>query len=94
MLTMEELERRVVALEKANVTNTATMKWLSGTLGEIQATVDDHTERLVRIEEVLLTVKEDLTAVEKTVRFIQNDITSLRRDLPGIVTSAIRTMDR
>ena len=86
MLTMEELERRVVALEKANVTNTATMKWLSGTLGQIQATVEDHTERLVRIE-------EGIADIEKTVTFIKSDVAGLRRDLPDIITEAIRGKD-
>ena len=46
MITMDEVERRLIALDSAQTLNAATMKWMVGTLGQIQATVDSHTEVL------------------------------------------------
>lgn len=76
MPNIDELERRIIALEKAQNENTSTMKWVVGTLGQIQAAVVDHTERLERIE--------------SAVRRLESDIKGLRRDLPGIVADAMR----
>ena len=39
--TLEELERRVLALEQAHNENTTTLKWMAGTLGEIKGVVDE-----------------------------------------------------
>jgi hypothetical protein len=77
--TLEELERRVVALERAHNENTTTLKWMAGTLGEIKGVVDNHTERLQRVE----------TEVQKVGR----DVQGLRRDMPGIVADAMRARD-
>ena len=51
--TLEELERRVIALEKTQNENTVTLKWQAGTLAQVKALADDHTERLQRIEQNL-----------------------------------------
>ena len=53
MATVEDLERRVVALEKAQNENTVTLKWVVGTLGQVKAVVDHHTEVLAGHTEVL-----------------------------------------
>ncbi len=54
--TLEELERRVLALEKgqhelqrAQNENTVTLKWLAGTLAQVETLAYDHRERLKRI---------------------------------------------
>lgn len=83
MVTVDELERRVVALEKAQTTNAQTMKWMVGTMAEIKAIVDDHTERLGRIDSRLDTIDGRLDRIEF-------DIKGLREDLPGIVRDALR----
>ena len=56
--TLEELEQRVAVLEKAQHAlaqaqneNTVTLKWMAGTLAQVKALADDHTERLQRIEQ-------------------------------------------
>jgi hypothetical protein len=77
--SLEELERRVIALERAQNENTTTLKWMAGTLGEIKGAVDDHTERLQRVE----------TEVQKVGR----DVQGLRRDMPGIVMDAMSARD-
>ena len=35
--TLDELERRVIALEKAQNENTITLKWVAGTLAQVEA---------------------------------------------------------
>ncbi len=74
--TLEELERRVVALEKAQNENTITLKWVAGTLAQVKALADDHTERLQRIDGRL--------------DRIEHDVKGLRSDMPGIVADALR----
>ena len=44
--TIEDLERRVIALEKAQSENAGTLRWVTGTLGQIQAVQDHHTKVL------------------------------------------------
>lgn len=63
MTTLADLERRVATLEKAQSTNAETMKWIVGTLGQIQATVDGHTERLTRIEADVKGIREDFPGI-------------------------------
>ena len=84
--TLEELERRVLALEQAHNENTTTLKWMAGTLGEIKGVVDNHTERLRNIDGGLKDTKASLARVEQ-------DLKGLRRDMPGIVADALRARD-
>jgi uncharacterized coiled-coil protein SlyX len=104
MLTMEDVERRLVALETAQMTNAATMKWMVGTLGQIQATVDNHTERLddhtQRLERLQSTVDDHtkrhddhtkrLDRIEGEVRGLRTDVRGLVTSMPEIVASALR----
>ncbi len=76
MPDMIDLERRVIALEKAQTENAHTLKWISGQLGQIAAVQDQHSERLDRIENAVWEVKAD--------------IAGLRRDMPGIVRDVMR----
>jgi hypothetical protein len=95
--TVEDLERRVVALERATTTNVETLKWVAGTLGQMKATQDEHTVRLDRIEGVqgehtkrldrLETVQADHT---KRLDRIELEVRGLRADMPGIVAGALR----
>ncbi len=95
--TLEELERRVIALEKAQNENTITLKWVAGTLAQVKSLGDDHTERLQRIEQTVNVHGERLQALEQTVNDqtgrldrIEHDVKGLRRDMPGIVADALR----
>ncbi len=81
--TLEELERRVIALEKAPTDNTPTLKWVAGTLAQVKALADDHTERLQRIE---ASVGGQVGRPDR----IEHDVTGLRRDMPRIVADALR----
>ena len=95
--TVEDLERRVVALERANTTNVETLKWVAGTLGQVKAVQDDHTVRLDRIEvrlDRIETVQDDhtkrLDRVESEIRGLRSDFAGYRTELPGIVADALR----
>jgi hypothetical protein len=66
---IEDLRRRVEALEAAQNDSIQTLRWVVAKLGTVAAVQDEHTLLL-----------------EKT----QADIASLRRDLPGMLTEAVR----
>lgn len=48
--TLEDLDRRVTALEYAQNENTQSLKWLISKVARIQAVQDEHTLRLDRLE--------------------------------------------
>ena len=75
-VTLEDLEKRVIALESAQKTNKGTLEWISGTLGKIAATQDNHTARLDKLD--------------NDVQAVKDDIAGLRRDLPSIVAETMR----
>jgi hypothetical protein len=76
MADIADLERRVTALEAAQVDNTKTLNWVVGTLGRVSADVS--------------AVKDDVRALTGKVDKVEGDIVGLRRDLPGIVGDAVR----
>ena len=106
--TLEDLERRVIQLEKvqhalqeAQKDNTLTLKWMAGTLAQVKALADDHTERLQRIEEAVGDRTGRLDRIEASVSDqagrldrIEHDVKGLRRDMPGIVADALRHSGR
>ena len=50
MADVQELERRVQALEAAQNDTTQTLRWVVARLGKVSAVQDEHTLRLERIE--------------------------------------------
>lgn len=63
--TMEDLEKRVIALEKAQSENLTAFNWVAGKLGVIESVQVQHTERLNHIDGDLLEIKGRLGRVEK-----------------------------
>ena len=61
--TLEELEQRVAALEQAQNENAVTLKWMAGTLAQVKALADDHTERLDRIEDDVKALRRDMPGI-------------------------------
>lgn len=104
MATVEDIERRVIALETAQNTNASTLRWVAGTLGQIQAVVDDHTGRLERIENTqadhtnrhqrLEHTQTDhtnrLERVESEIKGLRSDVRGLKESMPEIVATAMR----
>ena len=99
--TLEELERRVLALEKgqhalqrAQNENKVTLKWLAGTLAQIEALAYDHRERLKGIEGRLGAIEITGNAQAERQDRIEHDVKGLRRDMPGILADALRDTRR
>jgi uncharacterized coiled-coil protein SlyX len=61
--TLEELEQRVAALEQAQNENAVTLEWMAGTLAQVKALADDHTERLDRIEDDVKALRRDMPGI-------------------------------
>jgi hypothetical protein len=49
-LTVEDLDKRVTALEHAQGETTETLRWVVTKLARLQAVQDEHTLRLERVE--------------------------------------------
>ena len=49
-LTLEDLDRRATALERAQGETTETLRWVVTKLARVQAVQDEHTLRLERLE--------------------------------------------
>ena len=97
MITLEEAGRHLVALEGAQTSNAATMKWMVGTLGQIQAAVDGHTDTLAGHSVILgnhTAVLHDhtkrLDRIEGEMRGIRTDVRGLVSSMPQIVAIALR----
>ena len=97
MISLEDLERRVVALEKAQNTNTETLEWMAGTLGRVKATIDTHTTRLdridVRLDRIETTQADHSTTLanhSNQLERIERTVNGLKDALPGIVANAMR----
>jgi seryl-tRNA synthetase len=83
MATIEELERRVIALETAQRQTTETQEWMASTLGRIAAVQDRHSKAIAELQ-------SDVREVKADVRAVKADLKGLRNDLPAIVAGAVR----
>ena len=81
--TIDELERRIVALETAQKHTAETQEWMAGTLGRIAAVQDKHTATLAEHT-------KRFDRIEADVREVKADVKVLRKDLPSIVIDAVR----
>ena len=95
--TVDDLDRRVKALETAQTTNSSTLRWVAGTLGQVQAGVDDNTLQIREVRTIVdghTMLLNDHTALLKdhTSRLerVEHEIKGLRADMPGIVATAMR----
>lgn len=82
-IDVEELERRVTALETAQNETTQTLRWVVSKLGRISAVQDEHTLRLERIE-------SRIDEVDGRLEKVEADVKGLREDMPSIVADALR----
>ena len=101
--TVDDLDRRVKALETAQTTNSSTLRWVAGTLGQVQAGVDDntlqirevrtivdgHTARLDKIDGCLNKMDGRLNDHTSRLERVEHEIKGLRADMPGIVAGAM-----
>jgi hypothetical protein len=87
MTTFDDLERRATVLERAQSANATTLRWVTGTLGQIQAVQDEHTQRLDRIESRFDGIE---SKVDKLVDRLEAKVNGLLETLPSIVGEAVR----
>ena len=62
--TLEDLDRRVTALEAAQGNTTQTLRWVVTKLARMQAVQDEHTLRLERVEMKVDALDGRMSAVE------------------------------
>jgi hypothetical protein len=87
--TLDDLDRRVTALEQAQGETTNTLRWVVAQLGRIQAVQDEHTVRLEGIEGRLERVKARLDSVEAKVDVLPRVIADLIAASEGRLLAAI-----
>jgi hypothetical protein len=80
MTTMEDLERRVSALETAQKETAKTQTWMASTLGRIASVQDQHTVAIAELQ--------------ADVREVKADLKGLRNDLPAIIADTMREVLR
>ena len=74
---LENLDRRVTALEAAQGSTTETLRWVVTKLARMQAVQDEHTLRLERLETKMDTLDGRMTAVETKLDALPRAIAEL-----------------
>lgn len=97
-VSLEDLDRRATALERAQGETTESLRWVVAKLGRIQAVQDEHTLRLERLETKVdgLEAKVDRLEVkvdrlEVKVDRLESKVDGLIEALPGLIVDAIRS---
>jgi chromosome segregation ATPase len=97
--TLENLDRRVTALEAAQGETTQTLRWVVTKLARIQAVQDEHTLRLERVESKVDGIETRLGNVETRLGNLETRLGNVERKLdgliealPGIVAEAVRSV--
>jgi DNA polymerase III alpha subunit (gram-positive type) len=67
VLTVEDLDRRVGALERAQGETTETLRWVVTKLARVQAVQDEHTLRLERLESKVDTMGSKMDALPHAI---------------------------
>ena len=91
-LTLEDLDRRVSALEKAQEDTTETLKWVVARLGRIQAVQDEHTLRLERLEHKVDGLDGHLRNVHARLGSLERKLDELMNSLPGLIADAVQSV--
>jgi len=89
--TLENLDRRVTALEVAQGETTQSLRWVVTKLARIQAVQDEHTLRLERMESKVDGLETRLDKVEARLGNVERKLDGLIEALPGIVADAVRS---
>lgn len=83
MDTLEDLERRVSALETAQRETAKTQTWMASTLGRIASVQDQHSVAIAELQ-------ADMREVKAELREVKADLKGLRTDLPTMLSEAVR----
>lgn len=66
-LTVEDLDMRTTALERAQGETTETLRWVVTKLARVQAVQDEHTLRLERLESKVDTMESKVDALPRAI---------------------------
>jgi chromosome segregation ATPase len=88
--TLEDLDRRVTALEAAQGNTTQTLRWVVTKLARMQAVQDEHTLRLERVEAKLDEHTMRLERVETRLDSIETKLDALPRAIAEIIDASER----
>jgi chromosome segregation ATPase len=87
-LTVEDVDRRATALERAQGEITQTLRWVVTQLARVQAVQDEHTLRLDRLETKVDTLDARLGSVETRLERIDARLGNVEMRLEAIETQA------
>ncbi len=91
--TLEDLDRRSSALERAQGDTTETLRWVVAKLGRIQAVQDEHTLRLERLDTKVDKMDARLGSVETRLESVEAKLDALPRAIAELIqTSEKRLM--
>jgi peptidoglycan hydrolase CwlO-like protein len=65
--TVEDVDRRVTALERAQGETTETLRWVVTKLARVQAVQDEHTLRLERLESKMDALQSKTDALPRAI---------------------------
>jgi chromosome segregation ATPase len=88
-LTLEDLDRRVGALERAQGETTETLRWVVTKLARLQAVQDEHTLRLERLETKVDKLDDRLVKVETQLEALPRVIAEMFEASEKRITAAI-----
>jgi hypothetical protein len=74
--------------------NRGALEWISGTLGKVAATQDNHTGRLDKLAATQDKHTARLDKLDTDVQGIKKDIAVLRQDLPSMMAETMREVLR
>ncbi|MFZ1101601.1 MAG: hypothetical protein WAN86_01770 [Hyphomicrobiaceae bacterium] len=66
-MTVEDLDMRTTALERAQGETTETLRWVVTKLARVQAVQDEHTLRLERLESKVDTMESKVDALPRAI---------------------------
>jgi chromosome segregation ATPase len=87
-VTLEDLDRRTTALERAQGETTESLRWTVAKLGRIQAVQDEHTLQLDRIETRLDKVEGRLDRVEARLESVESKVDALPRAIAEMIAAS------
>ena len=73
MPTLEDLDRRVSALEAAQNDTTETLRWVVAKLGRVSAVQDEHTLRLERLDTKFDRLESKVDALPRVIAEVVRD---------------------
>jgi hypothetical protein len=76
-VTVEDLDRRVTALERTQNDTTETLRWTAATLGQMRAVQDEHAQRLERIQTTLADHTQRLDGIDTRLDSIEGRLDRL-----------------